>query len=193
MECKVLYKCCAQAIYLIWAIPELRKNSNRGVEDWDFQGRILAIPEKIQTGHEGWGYQISRSRLLKKERGNFSNQLKKTWNFWQSKAAGLSKFFLFLSTAIFMKYYFAQDSVFKIQDSGFKIQKEKYENAFQKKYIPDFRKSKYESTIALYIIKLLFHTKICALQCRGFSQKFPKCSLLYFRYVWNQTIYTKYI
>ena len=43
----------AQAIYLIWAIPELRKNPNSGVEDWDFQGRILATPEKIQTGHEG--------------------------------------------------------------------------------------------------------------------------------------------
>ena len=39
------------------------------------------------------------------------------------------------------KYYLAPDS-------GFKIQKEKYENAFQKK-VPDFRKSKYVSTIVL--------------------------------------------
>ena len=30
----------------------------------------------------------------------------------------------------FIKYYFARDLGFRIQDSSFKIQKEKYENAF---------------------------------------------------------------
>ena len=33
-----------------------------------------------------------------------------------------------------IKYYLAQDLGFKIQDSRFMIQKEKYENALQKKY-----------------------------------------------------------
>ena len=60
---------------------------------------------------------------------------------------------------------------FGIQHSGFKIQKEKYENGFQNKY----RILENQSMCPLYspIIRLLFHTKIRTLQSRGFSRKFP--------------------
>ena len=67
-----------------------------------------------------------------------------------------------------------QDSRFRIQDSRFKIEKWKYENEFQEKSTR-FQKIK----ICVHntsIIKLLFHTKICALLRRPFSQKFLKHS-----------------
>ena len=64
--------------------------------------------------------------------------MKKSWTILAKKT----------SVIVGIKYSLAPDSGIKIQDSGFNIQKGKYENAFQKK-VPDFRKPKYVSTIFL--------------------------------------------
>ena len=62
-----------------------------------------------------------------------------------------------------IKYYLARDSGFKIQDSGFDIQdwKIKVWKCISRKNI---------KVCVHNIIRLLFHTKICALLRRGFTE-----------------------
>ena len=61
---------------------------------------------------------------------------------------------------------------------------------YSEKKIPDFRKSK-ACVHNVPIIKLLFYTKISTPLRSGFSRKFPKCGLLYFRYAGNPKLNTK--
>ena len=69
-----------------------------------------------------------------------------------------------------IKYYLARNSGLKIHDSGFEIQdwKIKYENLFQKE-LPDFRISKYVSTILL--LSSFYFTQKFALSYAGFFHK----------------------
>ena len=57
-----------------------------------------------------------------------------------------------------------------MQDSKFKYEKEKYENASQKK-VPDFRKSKRVSTMSYYKAVIL-HKNFCS-STQGLFMKIP--------------------
>ena len=104
----------------------------------------------------GWGYGISRGGYQRNSMWNFQGLIKNEVEFrWVTKKkwCGLSRSLwfwpwkfqgIYLANIVLwniIKYYLAQDSGFKIQNSGFMIQKEMYENAILKK-VRDFKKIK---------------------------------------------------